>query len=271
MLPGARCPHTRVSHTGALSLSARRAGRPVWDTRATCCGNGSPTEGELSSGARAGVAQMLGELRDRNDPVDGAGPANRGTPLAAHGRNTCCVGGDLDDLAAFTSFQADGRTPADHTSASAYCMTVWGTTVLAAVLALAAGRSGRPGRRLWGCRTTAVGGGCRAGGRPVGLNRLGSRPRSPHPPPMPRAACRRAEHRRCLRRRHRRTTTSTAEPRPGVVVRDHHRPQPGHQVPAHAATLRKGGGRRESRRPLRTRRAPRSSPRTPSRSRPAAV
>jgi len=79
----------------------------------------------------------------------------------------------------------------------------------------------------------------RAAGRHAGLDRLGPRPRPPHPPPVPRPARGRAEHRRRLRPRHQRTTAPATQPRPGVVVRDHDQPQPGHPVPAHAVTVRR--------------------------------
>lgn len=79
----------------------------------------------------------------------------------------------------------------------------------------------------------------RAAGRHTDLHRLGSRPRSPHPPPMPRSADGRAEDRCRPCRRHQRTTAPTAQPRPIIaVVRDHNQPQPRNAVPAHAATVR---------------------------------
>lgn len=78
----------------------------------------------------------------------------------------------------------------------------------------------------------------RASGRPAGLDRGGPRLRPPHPAPVPRPACRRTERRRRFRRRHQRTTAPTAQPRSGVVVRDHDQPQPGRPLPAHAVTVR---------------------------------
>ncbi len=87
----------------------------------------------------------------------------------------------------------------------------------------------------------------RATGRHTDLHRLGSRPRSPHPPPMPRSADGRAEDRCRPCRRHQRTTAPTAQPRPIIaVVRDHNQPQPRNAVPAHAATVRNEVGRRQS-------------------------
>lgn len=77
----------------------------------------------------------------------------------------------------------------------------------------------------------------RAGGSPGTLHRTGPRACPPHPPPVPRTAHRRAEHRSRLHRRHQWATTATAEPRPGIVVRDHDQPQPGRSTPAHGTTI----------------------------------
>jgi len=76
--------------------------------------------------------------------------------------------------------------------------------------------------------------------RPGRLDRLGPRPRAPQPAPVPRTTGRRTKHRRRLRLRHHRTTAPPAQPRPGVLIRDHDQPQPGQPVPAHTATVRPG-------------------------------